>query len=173
MRLQSLNRPARNRRTGHRQRRLPGTLSRPICDSQTGFIHHAPGCPLEFKRVWFDRCNNYEDAEPGAGEIGLIFESEKYVKPGSLLEITLSPRGGEDTRFRGRVVLVRDQNDYFEIGVWMRHAADAGRIRIVEQICHIESYLQERKYRDGPYNLNRDRIAAEWIMDNAGTVPRL
>jgi len=69
-------------------------------------------------------------------------------------------------------VLIRNYGGYFEIGLWMQHAADASRVRIVEQICHIESYLQERKYRDGPYNINRDRIASEWIMENAETVPR-
>lgn len=169
--LQQLNRPARNRRISHGPRRIPGAISKPICDTQTGFIHHAPGCPLEFRRVWFDSRYNRDEMEPGAGEIGLIFESEKYIKPGSVLEVTLSPRG-EETRFRGKVVLVRNREAYFEIGVWMHHPADAGRVRIVEQMCHIESYLQERKYRDGPYNLNRDRIAAEWIMNNAGTVPK-
>lgn len=169
---QPLSRPSRHFRNGRRSRRVPGVLSRPICDAQTGFIHHAPGCPLEFKRVWFDGRYSRDDTESATAEIGLIFESEDYVKPGSVLEITITPRG-EETRFRGKVVLVRKCEGYFEIGVWMHHAADASRVRIIEQICHIDSYMQERKYRDGPYNLNHDRIAAEWIMDNAGTVPRL
>ena len=68
---------------------------------------------------------------------------------------------------------VRQKGDRYEIGLWLQRRADASRARIVEQICHIETYLRERKYRDGPYALNRDRITQEWITEHAGNVPGL
>ena len=143
---------------------------KPVTDVQTGFIHHPSGFPLEIKRLWF---YNSETA-PGdtSGNIGVIFESEKYIRPGTTLEITI-PLRNDVEKFRGKVVLVRNSGTHFEIGLWFSCRAAASRARIVEQICHIESYIQEKKYRDGPYALNRDRVAEEWIINNASNVPTI
>ena len=168
--VQQLNRYSRKKRhpANFRSRRL--ATAKPICDPQTGFIHHPAGFPLEFKRVWFEGLRRH--SEIGHGEVGLIFESEKHLRPGCVLEVTI-PMRSETVSFRGKVVLVRHNGHCYEIGLWLRDGADASRARIVEQICHIEAYTQERKYRDGPYCLNHDRIAQEWITENAGTVPTL
>ena len=147
------------------------TNTKPVQDQQTGFIHHPSGFPIEFKRVWFDWRRDL-DEELESSSIGLMFESEKYFKPGTRLEITI-PLRGDTACFRGQVVLVRQKGDRYEIGLWLQRRADASRARIVEQICHIETYLRERKYRDGPYALNRDRITQEWITEHAGNVPGL
>jgi len=141
-----------------------------IKDEQTGFIHHPAGFPIECKRLWFG------DPDDGANtrqsDIGLIFESEKYIKPGVTIEITI-PLRNEIEKFRGKVVLVRHNGDFYEIGIWLRKHADASRARIVEQICHIESYLKDKKFREGPYVINRERVAEEWISKYASTVPGL
>ena len=141
-----------------------------IKDNQTGFICHPTGFPLEIKRKWLNF--QHKPAEMDRGEIGIIFESEKYLKPGTHIEITI-PLRNEIEKFQGRVVLVRCNGESFEIGLWLKHSKDARRARMVEQICHIESYMQEKKYRDGPYSLNPDRVAAEWISKYANSVPTL
>jgi hypothetical protein len=145
--------------------------SKPVRDQQTGFIHHPSGFPIEFKRLWFDRTRDL-DSDLEHSPIGLMFESAKYFKPGTRLEINI-PIRNDTARFRGQVVLVRHCGELYEIGLWLQHRADASRARIVEQICHIETYLRERKYRDGPYSINRDRITEEWITKHAGNVPGL
>lgn len=143
---------------------------KPVRDAQTGFIHHPSGFPIDFKRIWF--ANQAESLTNEPGNIGVIFESEKYIKPGVTLEITI-PLRHKTEKFRGKVVLVKNYGDHYEIGLWFSCRADASRARIVEQICHIEAYIQEKKYRDGPYALNRDRMAQEWITNNASNVPSL
>jgi hypothetical protein len=143
-----------------------------VRDAQTGFIHHAAGFPLEYKRIWFGGAARSNDHEGHAPDIGLIFESEEYIRAGASLEIHI-PLRGEVEQFRGRVVLVRQSGDCWEIGVWFPCRIDASRMRIVEQICHIEAYLQLKKHQDGPYNINRERLAAEWVDRNAATVPSL
>lgn len=170
MRGQRLNRYSRkgSNPTAYRSRRL--ATAKPIHDNQTGFIHHPSGFPLEFKKIWFDGLRRNHELENG--EVGLIFESEKYIRPGCVLEITI-PMRNEHVRFRGKVVLVKHSGECYEVGIWLRHGADASRARIVEQICHIETYTMERKFRDGPYCLDHDRIAQEWISEHAGTVPAL
>ncbi|MGI9228894.1 MAG: hypothetical protein ACR2P9_03445 [Gammaproteobacteria bacterium] len=147
------------------------TVQEPIRNSQTGFIHHPHGFPLRYKRVWFaDLLNGSKPTE--SSDIGLIFRSEKHLKPGITIELTIPLRNGNE-KFRGKVVMVRAATDYFEIGLWLQRRADANRARLVEQVCHIEAYVQEKKYREGPYTLNRDKAAAEWISKYATTVPSL
>jgi len=161
-------RPAKMRPPAMRLRNAASAS--PVRDAQTGFIHHPLGFPLEYKRVWFG--NAGKDANAESSDIGLIFESEEHIPTGSTLEIHI-PLRGELEQFRGKVVLVRQSGDCFEVGVWFPCRIDACRMRIVEQICHIEVYLQQKKYADGPYNLNRERGAAEWINQHAATVPSL
>ncbi len=141
-----------------------------IRDEQTGFIHHPAGFPIECKRLWF--CDPDKGVELGHSEIGLIFDSEKYIKPGVTIEITI-PLRNEMEKFRGKVVLVRHNGDFYEIGMWLRRRTDASRARIVEQICHIEAYLKEKKFKEGPYVINRERVAEEWITKYASSVPSL
>ena len=141
-----------------------------IRDEQTGFIHHPSGFPIECKRLWFAAKDDFEEAN--SSDIGLIFDSEKYIKPGVIIEITI-PLRNEIEKFRGKVVLVRHNGDFFEIGIWLQRQSDASRARIVEQICHIEAYLKEKKFRDGPYVINRERVAEEWIGKYASSVPSL
>jgi len=143
---------------------------KPVRHAQTDFIHHPAGFPLDCKRIWFGV--KEESLQDESGNIGLIFESHKYIKPGSTIEIVIPLRNGEE-KFRGKVVLIRNLGDYYEVGLWLSHRADASRARIVEQICHIETYLQAKKYRDGPYTINRERIAEEWITKYAASVPSI
>jgi hypothetical protein len=147
-----------------------GSKSTLIRDEQTGFIHHPAGFPIECKRLWFGDPDKAVDL--GHSDIGLIFDSEKYIKPGATVEITI-PLRNEIEKFRGKVVLVRHNGDYYEIGMWLRRREDASRARIVEQICHIEAYLKDKKFRDGPYVINRERVAEEWITKYASSVPSL
>jgi hypothetical protein len=161
-------RPAKLRPPATRLRHA--TSANPVRDNQTGFIHHPAGFPLEYKRIWFSGSADVDAGE--SHDIGLIFESEERIPAGATLEIQI-PLRGDMEHFRGKVVLVRQSGDCWEIGVWFPRRIDASRMRIVEQICHIEVYLQHKKHVEGPYNLNRDRIAAEWINRNAATVPGL
>ena len=157
-------------RSGRRGPNKPALSTTLIRDEQTGFIHHPTGFPLECKRLWFQ--SRKHETEQERGDIGLIFDSEKYIRPGVTIEITI-PLRNEIAKFRGQVVLVRHDGENFKIGIWLKHREDASRARIVEQICHIETYLKDKKFRDGPYTLNRERVAEEWISKYASTVPSI
>ena len=73
-------------------------------------------------------------------------------------------------KFRGKVVLVRNMGDYFEIGIWLTQAADVHRARIVEQICHIETYLRTKKHQEGPF-VSNERVTEEWVSKYAAAFP--
>lgn len=142
--------------------------NKPVEDLQTGFLCHPRGFPLEVRRKWFTR----PAMDTGKERIGLIFNSSDYHPSGTLLELIIPVRGRIET-FTGTVVLVRRNQDHFEIGLWLDQGDDASRVRIVEQICHIETYLKYKKYHEGPYNLDPERVASEWISKYASTVPAL
>ena len=151
------------RRTG------PRTVTNvPITDEQTGFIHHRRGFPLDYKRL----LPGIEGGQSGdnQGNTGLLFQSEEYLEPGTTLEATITLKGSPET-IRGKVVMVRDREDHYEIGLWLGHHADASRARIVEQSCYIEEYIKEKKFREGPFVLNHDGAAEEWINKYAAGVP--
>ena len=132
----------------------------------SGFIHHPSAFPLSCKRLWFDREKNHIPEHEKT--IGLCFRSEKYLKPGIKVEISI-PLRGEVQIFRGKVVLVRTMDDHFEIGMWLM-PADVHRARVVEQICHIETYLRTKRHQDGPF-INDERVAEEWVHKFAAVFP--
>jgi len=132
----------------------------------SGFIHHPSAFPLSCKRLWFDREINHSTENEQT--IGLCFRSEKYLKPGIKVEIAI-PLRGEVQIFRGKVVLVRNMDDHFEIGMWLT-PEDVHRARVVEQICHIETYLRTKRHQDGPF-VNDERVAEEWVNKYAAAFP--
>jgi hypothetical protein len=132
----------------------------------SGFIHHPSAFPLSCKRLWFDREKNHISEHEKT--IGLCFRSEKYLKPGIKVEISI-PLRGEVQIFRGKVVLVRTMDDHFEIGMWLT-PEDVHRARVVEQICHIETYLRTKRHQDGPF-VNDERVAEEWVNKYAAAFP--
>ena len=170
MLLQMLNSIKRKRGRDMRavQHRFVGQA--PVTDTQTGFIHHRNGFPLDCRQLRFAE----DDGHTGnnQGNIGLLFHSDKYLKPGTTIEADISSHDIPET-IRGKVVMVRDRDEYYEIGLWLSDQKDASRARIVEQACHIEAYIKEKKFRDGPYVLNREGAAQEWISKHAAGVPGL
>ena len=133
-----------------------------------GFIHHPPGFPIEWHQLRLKKTDQTSEYT-SQSHIGLCFESDKYIKPGTVLELVIHLRG-ETQKFAGRVVLVRNKGEQFEIGVWFTSKSDAGRLRIVEQICHIEAYLRHKRHHEGPF-VSPERVAQEWISRFASTFP--
>ncbi len=166
-----------NRYSSQTARMTPAILRRsqllsdkPIHDIKTGFIRHPSGFPLEIKRRRFWERTSLPDTNNP--KIGIIFESTEYIKPGEIIEISILLQSKLES-FTGKVILVKNNGDDYEIGLWLLYQEDASRARIVEQLCHIELYMQEKKYREGPYNINPDRVASEWITKYASEVPSL
>ena len=133
-----------------------------------GFIHHPAGFPIEYRRIWSPFWQG-DIGQDGPGKMGLCFESDKYIKPGTTLEVSI-PLRGETQVFKGKVVLVKSQADHYAIGLWLASAADTMRIRIVEQICHIEAYVMHKHYKEGPF-ISRERVTEEWISRFAASFP--
>jgi hypothetical protein len=69
-----------------------------------------------------------------------------------------------------RVTWCHRSNSHFAIGVEFLDSAEAFRVRMIEQICHIESYQREVEQREGR-QLTAEQAAAEWISRHASSFP--
>lgn len=127
----------------------PAVMPKPVpvhASSRTirnDFLHHPPELPLRVRRMvgWFNPARGR--AAPH-GDLGLAFHNPRYLRPGSRLELVIPLRHGSQ-RFEATVVMVREQREGFEIGVWLHCAADGARIRVVEEICRLEARLLQRR----------------------------
>ncbi|MBL1142328.1 MAG: hypothetical protein HND53_09890 [Proteobacteria bacterium] len=132
-----------------------------------GFIKHPKRFPLNFRRLRFWQSAKIEINQDS--NTGLTFSSKEYQKPGSIIEVTI-PTRKEVHHFMGKVVMVKESDDSYEIGIWLVNAEDAPKLRIVEQICHIELYLNDKRYKEGPF-LSPEKLTEEWISRFASGFP--
>lgn len=136
-------------------------------DMLQGFIKHPKRFPLKFRRLRFWQSSKIEVNQNS--NTGLTFSSKEYQKPGSIIEVTI-PTRKEIHHFMGKVVMVKESDESYEIGLWLINAEDAPKLRIVEQICHIELYLNDKRYKEGPF-LSKEKLTEEWISRFASGFP--
>ncbi len=137
-------------------------------DLLQGFIQHPQRFPLHYKKRRFWERMNHSHSQH-LSDIGLTFHSSDYHKPGSILDITI-PTRRETHDFPAKVVAVQANAEGYEIGVLLLHKEDVPKLRIIEQICHIELYLNDKKYKDGPF-VSHEKITEEWIGRFASEFP--
>lgn len=138
-------------------------------DLLEGFIKHPERFPLKFKRIPFWQRSKIETTQNS--NIGLTFSSKEHQKPGSIIEVTI-PTRKEIHHFMGKVVMIKESEGHYEIGIWLLNAEDGPKLRIVEQICHIELYLNDKRRKEGPF-LSREKLTEEWINRFASSFPAI
>ncbi|MCG8379718.1 MAG: PilZ domain-containing protein [Proteobacteria bacterium] len=136
-------------------------------DTIQGFIKHPERFPLNFRRLRFWERSKAKFEQ--ISNVGLTFFTQEYQKPGNILEITI-PTRKETHQFLGKVVMVKESENGYEIGVWLLNVEDGPKLRIIEQICHIELYLNDKRYADGPF-LSKERLTEEWVTRFASRFP--
>ena len=109
--------------------------------------------PLQDISIGGLRCRFNEPLARGA-EIKIIID---LVEP--VLEIP------------GRIIWCRPAGASYELGIEYRGEQDVYRLRMVEQICHIEHYRNEIQFREGR-NISIEEAAREWIVKFAGDFPK-
>lgn len=74
--------------------------------------------------------------------------------------------------FNGKVVWVEQFSRGFDTGVEFESADELYRLRMIEQVCHIEHYRSEVEKREGR-KISSEEAAKEWIKIYAGVFPDL
>ena len=78
----------------------------------------------------------------------------------------------QDNRLTGNIVWCERSGDGYEIGIEFERSRDTYRMRMIEQICHIEHYRSEVERLEGR-KLSSQDAASEWIARYAKDFPEL
>ncbi|KAA3608068.1 MAG: PilZ domain-containing protein [Planctomycetota bacterium] len=138
------------------------------------YIRHPSNIPLVLEVVGHRpefSCQGLKNISAG----GLCCRYEAALEPGAEVRIRIEL---VDPVFEaeGQVVWCltrpsqRPKRYPFEVGIQFTGPEERHRLRMVEQICHIESYRREVLVTEGRV-LDAEEAAAEWILGNAKDFP--
>jgi hypothetical protein len=102
---------------------------------------------------------------------GLAFVSSRPFEVMQRVTITI-PVLDQDNRLTGNVVWCEKSGNGYEIGIEFEKSRDTYRLRMIEQICHIEHYRKEVERQEGR-RLSSQDAADEWISRYASEFPEL
>ncbi len=137
------------------------------------FIRHPSGVPIEVTLDWAEDEND-ETVDQTITNVslgGLAFVSHKPLELLERVRICI-PVLNEENYLVGNVVWCEKVGSGYEIGIEFEKSRDAFRLRMIEQICHIEHYRKEIEKREGR-ELNPQEAAKEWIAKFADEFPAL
>ena len=134
------------------------------------YIRHPSDVPIQ---VMLDRVED-DDGDETLTNIslgGLSFVSQQAVKVLQRVRVCI-PLIKEDNFIEGQVVWCEKARNGYEIGLEFDSSKEVFRLRMIEQICHIEHYRKEVERLEGR-KLSTDEAAKEWISQYAGDFPAL
>ena len=131
------------------------------------YIRHPTDIPIEYDLgdVIADQKEYLTDISLG----GLSFKSKTYIDSGSIILIRIPLRKPE-FKEEGIVVWVNKKNELYDVGVQFKNAISEFRIRMIEQVCHIEQYKKNVFEKEGRALSGKD-AAIEWIKKYARDFP--
>ena len=137
------------------------------------FIRHPADVPIQVTL----ECTEDENDETVDQTItnvslgGLAFVSPKPLEVLQRVSVCI-PLLQEDSHLVGIVVWCEKAGKSYEIGIEFEKSRDVFRLRMIEQICHIEHYRKEVERLEGR-KLSSHEAAGEWISKYAGDFPAL
>lgn len=100
---------------------------------------------------------------------GLCFEAPLAFEPNSIVTIRI-PFLKPIFKVQALVQWCKKVKDHFDMGVRFLDYEDAFRVRMVEQVCHIEQYRKELMKKEGK-RITRNRASYEWIARHGSDFP--
>jgi len=100
---------------------------------------------------------------------GLSFVSREQLQVDQIVRVSI-PVLKQDKHLSGKVVWCEQSQNGYEVGIEFEGSKDVFRLRMIEQICHIEHYRKEVKLSEGR-ELSSEEAANEWITRYAGDFP--
>jgi hypothetical protein len=137
------------------------------------FIRHPADVPLQVTLEWTEDENDetIDQTITNVSLGGLAFLSQQPFEVLQRVRICI-PLLQQDNHLVGIVVWCEKSGKSYEIGIEFEKSRDAFRLRMIEQICHIEHYRKEVERLEGR-ELSAQEAAGEWISKYAGDFPAL
>jgi hypothetical protein len=132
------------------------------------FERHDLDIPIIIKLgdLVFDKKEYLNDISMG----GLSFKSISNIEIGTLIDVKI-PLVKPVFEAKGKVTWCRKKGPYYSVGIKFIKMADSFRLRMVEQICHIEKYKREIAKREDR-KITGEEAALEWIRKYAKYFPQ-
>ena len=130
------------------------------------YIRHPSDIPIQFnvKKVKLAK-HRMRNISVG----GVSIRTEGRIEIGSVIDLTINSVTPAFTA-SGRVAGCLKRGDSYDVGIQFLEPEDAFRVRMVEQICHIEQYKKDMFEREGR-QLSGEEAALEWINKFASDFP--
>ncbi len=137
------------------------------------FIRHPIDIPIKIIEIEGDNCESEDSLDQSLHDIsigGLRCLSTKPLATGAEIKIIID-LVDPVLEIPGIVIWCRTAGASYELGIEYQGEKDVYRLRMVEQICHIEHYRKEVQTREGR-NISSEEAAREWITKFAGKFPK-
>ena len=131
------------------------------------YIRHPSDIPIEYSMTDESRPQQHPLTDIGKG--GLSFHVEEPLPPGQRLQLCI-PSIRPDLHIESIVTWCEKDQTGYQIGIRFLNDEDRFTMRMVEQICYIETYRQQILDQDGR-ELSAAQAAEEWIARYAGEFP--
>lgn len=99
--------------------------------------------------------------------LGLICNTDKPFHSGGRVTIA-APKQAPDLCIEGEIAWCRAHSGGYQVGVAFHSSDDLYKIRMLEQLCHIEDYRRTHPSRNHP---GQQGAALEWIEKFAAHFP--
>lgn len=106
------------------------------------------------------RTKNFSDG-------GLLFLTPKAYPPGTEFELSFPVQGKVFTMTASVVHSSRDSDSgFYETGVHFSNPSDLFKIRMAEQLCHIDQFRKELSKAEG-HPVSEEEAARKWIQEHS------
>ena len=131
------------------------------------YIRHPSTVPIYYDII--DMAAKRKDPLKNVSVGGLCFETKHLLDKGATLLIQI-PLTTPTFQERGTVVWCQPSNSHYDVGVQFMNDESGFRIRMIEQVCHIENYKRKVFEQEGR-ELSGEEAAIEWITRYARDLP--
>ena len=132
------------------------------------FIRHPSDVPIEIRCVadsgYVGRCTK------NVGFGGLAFLSDTAIEPETIVALRIHCLRPVFEVVAARVAWCKNEGGQYAVGVQFLDSEVAFRVRMVEQVCHIENYRRDVEQREGR-TLTTEEAAKECIKRYASSSP--
>jgi hypothetical protein len=132
------------------------------------FIRHGADLPIEVSLG--DLVHHKREYLNNISFGGLSFKSRDEVKTGTVIDVRI-PLTRPVFESKGKVTWCVKNDKYYDVGVQFTTPADSFKVRMLEQICHIELYKKELRKKKGR-KVTGEEAAIEWITNYADKFPK-
>jgi len=132
------------------------------------FIRHPADVPIQVQVAARGQFEDRSTQNVSFG--GLAFSLATAIEPETLVTLRLPYLHPVFEVATARVAWCRDDDGQYVVGVQFQDSEEAFRVRMVEQLLHIEGYRREIELQEGR-RLTTEEAAGEWISRHASSFP--